>query len=371
MHIELADTDGPIYTQIVAQVTAARDRGELVPGERLPGVRELAAQLGVNRNTIAHAYRLLRQAGVIVGHAGQGSRIAVADTAAVPREPPYLQRLDDAVGAALAGGIAPPLIAELVHQGIQRRQRSSSPDALVQCQGSHDFCLDLLARRLRTVAPRTRLICTPVGSTAGLLALGRGEAQLAGLHLLDTTTGEYNWPSVRRLLPGLNIRLITLVEREQGLIVRRGNPLGVHDITDLARPALRYASRQPGSGTQLLLEHLLAQRGLTSAHIEHIIGPLTTHLAVAAAVAGGRADVALGVRAAARALDLDFIPLTTERYDLAFREEEDNSAWLAALLETLASPALRADIEMLDGYDASHTAWMAYPSCIIKEEGRN
>jgi molybdate-binding protein/DNA-binding transcriptional regulator YhcF (GntR family) len=360
MRIELGEQAGPIYAQIVTQITAARERGELAPGERLPAVRDLAAQLRINRNTVAHAYRLLRQAGVIVGHAGQGSQIAAAP-AALPREPPHLQRLDNAVGTALAGGIAPPLLEEWVRQGIQRRQRSSDPDALVHCQGSHDFCLDLLARRLRTVAPRTRLICTPVGSTAGLLALGRGEAQLAGLHLLDAATGEYNWPSVRRMLPGLNIRLITLVEREQGLIVRRSNPLGVRDLSDLARPALRYASRQPGSGTQLLLEHLLAQHGLTPAHVQHTIGPLTTHLAVAAAVAGGRADVALGVRAAARALDLDFIPLTTERYDLAFRKEEDNSAWLAALLETLASPALRADIETLDGYDTTHTAWMVYP----------
>jgi len=361
MRIELDDAAGPIYAQIVAQVTAARDRGDLLPSERLPGVRELATQLGVNRNTVAHAYHLLRQAGVIVGHTGQGSRIAAAP-APVPREPPYVQRLDDAVGTALAGGIAPQLIAEIVHQGIQRRQRSSGGQgSLVHCQGSHDFCLDLLARRLRAVAPQTRLICTPVGSTAGLLALGRGEAQLAGLHLLDAATGEYNWPSVRRMLPDIKIRLITLVEREQGLIVRHGNPLGVRDISDLARPALRFAGRQPGSGTHLLLEHLLAQHGLTFVHIQHTVGPLTTHLAVAAAVAGGRADVALGIRAAARALDLDFIPLATERYDLAFRYEDDKSAWVAALFETLASPALRAEIETLPGYDASRIAWMVYP----------
>src|SRR6266498_5826594 len=100
--------------------------------------------------------------------------------AGVPREPPYTQRLDEAVGAALAGGVAPPLVEELVQQGIRRRQRSSADaDTLVHYQGSHDFCLDLLARRMRRVAPRMRLICTPVGSTAGLLALGRGEAQLA------------------------------------------------------------------------------------------------------------------------------------------------------------------------------------------------
>src|SRR5215211_7153631 len=99
MRIELDEAAGAIYAQIVAQVTAMRDRGELVPGERLPAVRELAAQLGINRNTVAHAYHLLRQARVIVGHAGQGSRVAVAQ-AATPRESPYIHRLDDAVGTA-------------------------------------------------------------------------------------------------------------------------------------------------------------------------------------------------------------------------------------------------------------------------------
>jgi molybdate-binding protein/DNA-binding transcriptional regulator YhcF (GntR family) len=347
LQIELEPAAGPIYAQIVAQVVAARDAGHLAPGARLPPIRDLAAQLGVNRNTVAHAYRQLRRLGAIAGHAGRGTRL-VDPPAIVPAE------------GADTSGLDRPAQAAPVQQRLWRQAPLAAPGAgtLLRCQGSHDFCLDLLARRMRAVAAHLRLVCTPVGSTAGLLALGQGAAQLAGLHLLDAATGEYNRPFVRRLLPGAEIRLVTLVEREQGLIVRRGNPLAIRDAADLARPELRFAARQPGSGTQVLLDHLLARHGLSDAQVARPTAPLATHLAVAAAVAGGRADAGLGVRAAARALDLDFIPLATERYDLAFRHADEDSDWVAVLLEALASPELRAYIETLPGYDASHTAWM-------------
>ena len=203
-----------------------------------------------------------------------------------------------------------------------------------------------------------RLICAPVGSTAGLLALGRGDAQLASVHLLDPGSGEYNRPAANRLLPGTALHFITLVHREQGLIVRRGNPLGLRDVRDLVRPGVRFAHRQIGSGTQVLLDHLLALHGLVRGQLSAPARELTTHLAVAAAVASRSADVGLGVRAAARALDLDFVPLTIERYDLVFRQADAETVWFAALLETLASPGLRADIEALEGYDASRTGWL-------------
>lgn len=314
MQIELDPAGPAVYQQIADQLTAARDSGVLAPGARLPSVRELAAQLAVNRNTVAHAYGLLRAAGVIGGRAGQGMRV-----------------------------LAPP------------RHAQGAP---IVCLGSHDFGLDLLARQLRRDAPQLRLASTPVGSTAGLDALVLGQAQLAGLHLLDIASGEYNRPFVARLAPGGAIRLITLAEREQGLIVARSNPLGLHGVADLARPALRLAARQPGSGTQLLLEHLLARAGLRAEQLPAPVRVLSTHLAVAAAVAAGAADVGLGLRTAARALDLGFVPLASERYDLAFRRADERQPWLGAVIEALAAPALRAAIEALAGYDALRTGWM-------------
>jgi len=364
VRIELIPGAGPLYRQIVEQVKVARACGELEPGERLPPVRELAERLGINRNTVAHAYRLLRHQGVIVGRAGGGTRVAEPDIVSKLGHTQLWHRLEPAVRDALAGGMSPPLIEELVQQAIQHwrpilgeRSLSADSEVLVRCLGSHDFCLDLLARRLRATSPKVRLICTAAGSTAGLIAVGAGEAHLAGIHLLDPATGDYNRPFVNRLVPDVAIRLVTLVHREQGLIVQRGNPLKLYDVADLARPGVRFADRQAGSGTHLLLDHLLGQCGLTLEQVT-LTRELTTHLAVAAAVASGAADAGLGVRAAASALDLDFVPLATERYDLAFRRADETAPWLAALLETLASPALRADIEGLEGYDASHIAWM-------------
>jgi putative molybdopterin biosynthesis protein len=118
------------------------------------------------------------------------------------------------------------------------------------------------------------------------------------------------------------------------------------------------SERLLGSGTRALLEHLLSLHELTLAAVAHPIREVTTHLAVAAAVASGAADVGLGVRAAARALDLDFVSLVSERFDLAFRRADEGAPWLATLFEVLASPAFRADIETLEGYDATHTAWV-------------
>lgn len=313
MRFELDPAGAPMYQQIAAQVRAARDCGALAPGAALPSVRDLAEQLGVNRNTVAHAYALLRAAGVVAGRAGQGSRVL-----AVPTNEP----------------------------------------ALIACLGSHDFGLDLLGRQILKGAPGLRLHPTPVGSTAGLRALSQGATQLAGLHLRDAATGEYNRPAVERLVPGAGIRLVTLAEREQGLIVARGNPLGLRDAADLARPGLRRADRQPGSGTQLLLGQLLAQAGVGLAALPPPTRELSTHLAVAAAVAAGAADVGLGLRAAARALDLGFVPLAVERYDLAFRRADERESWLGALLEALAAPELRTAIEGLAGYDAMRTGWI-------------
>src|SRR5262249_3868728 len=156
--------------------------------------------------------------------------------------------LEPALREALTSGLSPQLIETLVQQTIERwrpfiRQSDSSTDSevLVRCLGSHDFCLDLLARRLRSAAPHVQLLCTPGGSPAGLVAVARGEAPLAGIHLLDSATGDYNRPFVSRMAPGTAIRLVTLVHREQGLIVRRGNPLGLRDVADLAQHGVRFA----------------------------------------------------------------------------------------------------------------------------------
>jgi putative molybdopterin biosynthesis protein len=218
--------------------------------------------------------------------------------------------------------------------------------------GSHDLCLDLLAQILASSA--RRLISSNAGSLGGLLALKRGEAHLAGSHLLDPDTGEYNISYVRRYLPGVPVALVTLAHRQQGLFVAPGNPKRIEGLADLARGDVRFVNRQRGAGTRVLLDYRLSQLGIEPDSISGYRREEFTHLAVAAAVSSGAADCGLGIAAAARALQLDFLPLERERYDLVVPKEHIDSPLLRPLLDALSGTELRREIGRMEGYDTTH-----------------
>lgn len=221
----------------------------------------------------------------------------------------------------------------------------------VLAQGSHDPLLDLLAGWLAKRGQR--LVSTNVGSLGGLVVLRRAEAHLAGVHLLDETGGEYNQAAVRHWLPDEPLRLVTFAHREQGLMVARGNPLAVRGLEDL--PRLRCINRQRGSGTRVLLDYELARRGIATTEITGYGHEVYTHLAVAAAVASGAADCGPGLRRAALALGLDFVPVGEERFDLCIPERHCEHAGVQALLDVLAEADFRAALGREPGYDARAT----------------
>ena len=217
--------------------------------------------------------------------------------------------------------------------------------------GSHDLTLDVLAQYL---AERSRrLSSNNVGSIGGLVALSRGEAHLAGSHLLDPETGEYNRSYVRRYLPDTPITLMALVKREQGLIVARKNPKGIRKISDLQREDVRFVNRQKGSGTRLLFDHHLSTLGISNQAVRGYAQEEYSHLTVASAVASGKADCGLGVRAAAIALGLGFIPLESERYDLVFPTDSLDLPLLQPLYDLLQDSKFKRAVESLEGYDVS------------------
>jgi putative molybdopterin biosynthesis protein len=218
--------------------------------------------------------------------------------------------------------------------------------------GSHDLALDLAGDLLRRRHPGRSLASANVGSQAGLHALARGECHLAGTHLLDPATGDYNTPYVRRALAGRAVALVTLAEREQGLTVLPGNPRAILSFEDLARPDVRFVNRQRGAGTRVLLDARLAGRGISPDAVNGYAREEHTHMAAAVAVASGVADCALTIRAAAAALGLGFVPLEIERYELAALADSLDDPGVAALLATLRSPAFRAAAEALGGYSA-------------------
>jgi putative molybdopterin biosynthesis protein len=216
--------------------------------------------------------------------------------------------------------------------------------------GSHDLVLDLAASELRAVDPGITLASSNVGSLGGLVALRDGLCHVAGSHLLDPTSGEYTLPYVDRVLGGRDVAVVRLVHREQGLIVAVGNPLGLAGIEDVARTGVRYVNRQRGAGTRVLLDHELGRRGIAPEAVSGYGREEHTHLAVAAAIAAGRADAGLGIMAAARAFGLDFVPVTREPYDLVLATETLEDPVTAPLWALLEEPAFRTAVEALGGY---------------------
>jgi putative molybdopterin biosynthesis protein len=225
-------------------------------------------------------------------------------------------------------------------------------DHTIVAIGSHDMTLDLLADGLQRAHPTLRLASAHVGSVGGLLALQRGEAHLGGSHLLDEETGEYNVRYLRELLAekGVPCVLLGFVNRTQGLMVPRGNPKAIHDLADLTRADVVFVNRQRGAGTRVLLDYQLKLRGLNPRGIQGYERQEYTHLGVAAAVASGAADCGLGILAAARALDLDFVPLFDERYDLVIPTRFYESDLLAPLLALIRDPQFARAVGALGGY---------------------
>ncbi len=225
----------------------------------------------------------------------------------------------------------------------------------VVCLGSHDLSLDILSDFLRRAESRYSLSSAHVGSMGGIMALKRKEVHLAGIHLLDLESGQYNIPYLQRYLPERELFLVHLAKRELGLIVAPGNPKQIYSLEDLGRETVVFINRQKGAGTRLFLDYELKKIGLGAAAIQGYNREEYNHLAVAAAVRAGSADAGLGIRAAAQALEVEFIPLTWEPYELAATREFINSEPFQAVQAIISSPAFREAVERMGGYDLAES----------------
>jgi len=224
-------------------------------------------------------------------------------------------------------------------------------EASLLAVGSHDMLLDILSDLLGERLLGASLSSAHVGSLGGLTALKRGECHLAGTHLIDEETGEYNVSWVRRFFGEGEAALINLSHRTQGLILPPGNPRRLSSLADLVESGALFVNRQRGSGTRQLLDFRLRQEGLEPERINGYQRELFTHLAVAAAVKTGGAEVGLGILAAARALELDFVPIAEERYDMAIRPDALELPALRAVLEIMQSTDFRERVAAAGGYD--------------------
>lgn len=233
------------------------------------------------------------------------------------------------------------------------RSRDEIENTIV-CIGSHDNALDLLANILKKRCIKYSLSSAHVGSMGGLIALKKGEAHMAGTHLLDEETGEYNVAFIKRLLPDKRIMLVNLVYREQGLLVLKGNPKNIKGFSDFTRSDVVFVNRQSGAGTRLLTDKCLRENGIAPKDVRGYEREEYTHMGIASAVLTGVADTGLAILAAARALDLDFIPVAKERYDIAIPREFYDSAMISQLMKIIREDTeFRETVLHLGGYDIS------------------
>ncbi len=226
--------------------------------------------------------------------------------------------------------------------------------------GSHDITIDIIADEIRHNGRNIRISSGNVGSLGGLIALKKGVSHISGAHLLDTISGEYNISYIRRYLRGLKVSVFHLVMRDQGLIIPRNNPKDIKGINDLTRGDINFVNRQAGSGTRILLDYLLDRSGINHDSIAGYNHEEYTHMAVAVDILSGAADCGMGIFAAAKALDLGFIPIDREQYDLIIPSSILETPNIRAILDTIGSHVFRERVNALGGYDPSKSGqlWM-------------
>lgn len=218
--------------------------------------------------------------------------------------------------------------------------------------GSHDLIMDMIGSLMHRKDSRYSLSSAHVGSMGGIMSLRRGEAHMAPIHLLDGETGIYNESYIRKLLPDSKIALIKGVKRVQGMMVKKGNPKNIAGFKDFTREGVQFVNRQKGAGTRILVDYILGRDGIDSASILGYEREMTTHMAVAAAVSSGSADVGVGVLSAAKAMELDFIPIGEEEYDFAVVEKYLESDMFKQFIDIIKSEEFKDILLDLGGYGA-------------------
>jgi putative molybdopterin biosynthesis protein len=216
--------------------------------------------------------------------------------------------------------------------------------------GSHDLTIDLLSVQLKKVNPNQKIISSHVGSMAGLMAIKKGEAHVAGVHLLDPETNQYNLPYVKRFLAGQDIVLYPFLKRKQGWFLPKGNPLNISTVQDIVDQKAHFVNRQKGAGTRVLFDQLLKEGSIPSNEIVGYQREMFSHLSVAAEVKNNETAVGLGIYPAAKAMDLSFIPVADEDYDLVMTKEFFESHQGKSLIAVIQSPEFKKEVEKIGGY---------------------
>ncbi len=245
-------------------------------------------------------------------------------------------------------------------QSVEFQPKKNITENQVVIAGSNDLALELLTKNTNLLHPSYTISISSLGSLAGLIALNNGNCHVAASHLLDPETGEYNSSFIRKHFPDLAIILMNLSHRQQGLIVRKGNPHGIKSLEQLADSKLKFVNRQEGSGTRVLLDYRLKEYGIDPSRVSGYSRTAYTHMEVALEVFSGAADVGIGIYAVAKMLELDFIPLAKERFDLVIPRENYSTGPVKALCEVVKSEEFKARMIQMGGYETRDTGKIVF-----------
>ncbi|WP_342603212.1 helix-turn-helix transcriptional regulator [Peribacillus sp. FSL E2-0159] len=217
-----------------------------------------------------------------------------------------------------------------------------------------DMVLDILGQHIQKDTSY-KTLRSNTGSLSGLISMYNGDSDIVSLHMFDGDTGEYNLPYIKKILVGYPYILLNLVSRKAGLYVKKGNPFGLTNWTDLKHKDLAIINRERGSGARILLDEQLRIHSISSKNLKGYENEETNHLSVASAVSAGIADVGVGIEKAAKIVGIDFVPLITERYDLVILKSPKNEQLINVVKRILSSNSFQAEIKALGDYDISQT----------------
>ncbi|HSW58644.1 MAG TPA: substrate-binding domain-containing protein [Dehalococcoidales bacterium] len=367
----------PIFRQISEQIKQGIASKNIQPGKRLPTVRQLARSLGVNPGTVSRAYSELKQEKIVIPRRGGGTIVATRQDNPLViklRQRRLSNLVNNHILETLSLGYSPEEVeAEFsVHLSRWREERKEHEElperweeshdraSTIVMVVSHDLALELLVTRLRSEYPEIKVELKRAGSLGGLIALQEGRADLAGIHLLDEETGEYNFPFLKHILPGRQLAVVHLACRIQGLMLAKGNPKNITDFGSLGRTGIRFVNRQKGSGTRVLLDFELRKQAIDPSKLKGYEKEVDSHLAVAMCVSRGEADVGLGIQAAADASQLDFLPVLKERYDLVIPRENLRNESITSLMNIIESAGFKSAVAAISGYDTSQTGTVTF-----------
>lgn len=359
-----------LYTDIAESIRRRIAAGDLIPGDRLPAVREMAQSWNCTPGTVARAYSALASEGLIEGHRGSGTRVtpnALQPEPSVWQWASLINQAESFLLSSISKGYTTNQIQAALSVATARWsdvQQQSEPKhepiqpasgTVIQFIGSHDLLISILGQMVHGLDQNIELDVEYAGSLAGLIALAQGKADLAGIHLWDDKTDSYNLPFSRRLLPGRRVVHVRVANRSFGIILPPGNPLNLLSLSDLNKPGLTMVNRQPGSGTRVWFDSKIRTLDIDPESIPGYEREELTHLAVARAVAENEASFGIGIYSAAAAYDLAFVPLTKEPYDLVFVDSGWRKPALQALVNCIRSDHFIQTVATLGGYETQET----------------